>query len=208
MASWEDLYRQRWSWDTIAKGSHGWANCRSACAWDIYVKNGIVVREEQSADYEQSEAGVPDFNPRGCQKGACYSEVMYGPSRVTVPMKRVGPRGSGQWQKVSWEQAIDDIAHSMVGIVQEHGPDTIMQDLGPNFDHGGSTLGRFKFLMKSGGTFADMWAEIGDLNVGAAITLGFAHTGGTSDEWFLSDYIVVWMMNPFGHPDFRRPLHL
>jgi anaerobic selenocysteine-containing dehydrogenase len=76
LGSWEDLHRQRWTWDSIAKGSHGWANCRSACAWDLYVKDGIVVREEQSATYEASEAGVPDFNPRGCQKGACYTEVM------------------------------------------------------------------------------------------------------------------------------------
>ena len=196
LGNWEDLYRQRWTWDKVAKGSHGWANCRSHCAWDIYVKNGIVVREEQSGVYEQSEPGVPDFNPRGCQKGACYSELMYGPSRITVPMKRVGERGSGQWEKISWEQAIDEIAHKMVDIVGEHGPSCIMQDLGPNFDQGASTLGRFKFLMKSGGQFADMWAEIGDLNIGAAMSLGFAHTGGTSDEWFLSDYVVVWMMNP------------
>ena len=114
LGSWEDLYRQRWTWDSIAKGSHGWANCRSACAWDLYVKDGIVVREEQSARYEASEAGVPDFNPRGCQKGACYTEVMYGPSRLTVPMKRVGERGSGQWQRISWEQAIEEIAEKMV----------------------------------------------------------------------------------------------
>jgi nitrate reductase alpha subunit len=56
----------------------------------------VVVREEQTATYESSEPGVvPDFNPRGCQKGACYTEVMYGPSR-TVPLKRVGERGSRQ----------------------------------------------------------------------------------------------------------------
>ncbi|MBP6381406.1 MAG: molybdopterin-dependent oxidoreductase [Pseudomonadales bacterium] len=196
LGSWEDLYRERWTWDRIAKGSHGWANCRSACEWDLYVKNGVVVREEQTATYTQSEPGVPDFNPRGCQKGACYSEVMYGPSRLTVPLKRVGPRGSGQWEKISWEQAIDEIALKCVEAAQQYGPDCLMQDLGPNFDQGASTAGRFKFLMQSGGTFSDMWAEIGDLNLGLALTLGFAHTGGTSDEWFLSDYLVVWMHNP------------
>ncbi len=194
--NWEDLYRDRWTWDKVAKGSHGWANCRSHCEWDLFVKNGIVVREEQTATYEQSESAVPDFNPRGCQKGACYTEVMYGPSRVTVPMKRVGDRGSNKWEKISWDDAIDEIAHKMIDIAKVHGPSTIMQDLGPNFDHGGSTLGRFKFLMKTGGTFSDMWAEIGDLCVGTAMTVGFAHTGGTADEWFLSDYIIVWMMNP------------
>jgi DMSO reductase family type II enzyme molybdopterin subunit len=196
LGSWEDLYRQRWTWDSIVKGSHGWANCRSACEWDLYVKDGIVVREEQAATYTASEPGVPDFNPRGCQKGACYTELMYGPMRVTVPMKRVGPRGSGQWERISWDQAIAEIAEKMVEVATEHGTDTIYQDLGPNFDQGGSTVGRFKFQMKAGGMFADMWAEIGDLNIGATLTLGFAHVGGSSDEWFLSDYLVVWMMNP------------
>ncbi len=196
LKSWDELYRQRWTWDTVAKGSHGWVNCRSACEWDLYVKDGIIVREEQTATYEASEEGIPDFNPRGCQKGACYTDVMYGPSRLTVPMKRTGPRGSGQWEKVSWEQAMDEIAEKMIDVAVEHGADTIYQDLGPNFDNGPTTVARFKFLFMSGGVFADNWAEIGDLNTGATLTLGFAHTGGSSDEWFLSDYLVVWMMNP------------
>lgn len=196
LGSWEDLYRQRWTWDSIAKGSHGWANCRSACGWDLYVKGGVVVREEQTATYEASEAGVPDFNPRGCQKGACYTEVMYGPSRTTVPLKRVGPRGSGQWERVSWEQAIEDIAGKCIAAASRWGTDTIYQDLGPNFDFGPTTAARFKFQFMSGGVFADNWAEIGDLNVGATMAMGFAHVGGSSDEWFLSDYLVVWMMNP------------
>ena len=196
LGSWQDLYRDRWTWDSVVKGSHGWANCRSMCAWDLFVKDGVVVREEQSASYEASEPGVPDFNPRGCQKGACYTEVMYGPSRLTVPMKRVGKRGSGEWQRISWEQAIEEISQQMVEIAEKHGTDTIYQDLGPNFDHGATTVGRFKFQMKAGGLFADPWAEIGDLNIGSTLTLGMPHVGGSSDEWFLSDFPVVWMMNP------------
>ena len=196
LGSWEDLYRQRWTWDDVKKGSHGWANCRSACEWDLYIKNGIVVREEQSATYTQSEAAVPDFNPRGCQKGACYTEVMYGPSRVTTPMKRVGPRGEGKWQQISWEQAIAEIAEKVVDLAQQYGTDSIYQDLGPNYDSGATTVGRFRFQMKAGGVFADNWAEFGDLNLGAWLTLGVAHVGGSSDEWFLSDFLVVWMMNP------------
>jgi DMSO reductase family type II enzyme molybdopterin subunit len=196
LGNWEDLYRQRWSWDYVAKGSHGWVNCRSACEWDLYVKDGIVVREEQTATYEASEPGVPDFNPRGCQKGACYTDVMYGPSRTTVPLKRAGERGSGKWEKISWDQAIDEIAHKMIDIAKVHGADTHYTDLGPNFDFGATTMGRFKFLYMSGGTFTDNWGEIGDLNIGATMTLGVAHIGGSSDEWFLSDYLVVWMMNP------------
>jgi DMSO reductase family type II enzyme molybdopterin subunit len=196
LGNWEDLYRQRWSWDHVAKGTHGWVNCRSACEFDLYVKDGVVIREEQTAMYEASEPGVPDFNPRGCQKGACYTDVMYGPSRTTVPLKRVGERGSGRWEKIDWDQAIDEIARKMIDVAKVHGADTHYTDLGPNFDFGATTLGRFKFLYMSGGTFADNWGEIGDLNIGATMTLGAAHIGGSSDEWFLSDYIVVWMMNP------------
>ena len=196
LGSWEDLYRQRWTWDDVKKGSHGWVNCRSACEWDLYVKNGIVVREEQTATYAQSEPGVPDFNPRGCQKGACYTEVMYGPSRITTPMKRVGERGSGQWEQISWDQAISEIAEAFVDVAQEYGTDAIYQDLGPHFDVGATSVGRFRFQAKAGGVFADNWGEIGDLNFGGVLTLGAAHVGGSSDEWFLSDYLVVWMMNP------------
>lgn len=197
LGSWQDLYRQRWSWDKVAKGSHGWLNCRSACNWDIYVKNGVIVREEQTANYESSEPGVvPDFNPRGCQKGACYSHVMYGPSRLTVPMKRVGERGSRQWQKISWEQAIDEIAHKFVDIAEQHGTEAIYHDLGPHFDQGATTAARMKFFVHMGASIADDWAEIGDLNIGAMLTFGFPHMGGTSDEWFLSDHIVIWGMNP------------
>jgi len=73
--SWEDVYRERWTWDSIAKGSH-YVNCwyQGHCNWNVYVKDGVVFREEQVATYPQTNPDVPDFNPRGCQKGACYSQ--------------------------------------------------------------------------------------------------------------------------------------
>ncbi len=196
LGSWEDLYRQRWTWDSVARGSHGWLNCRSACNWDLYVKDGVVVREEQSANYEASEPGVPDFNPRGCQKGGCYTEVMYGPSRLTVPMKRAGERGEGRWQRISWDQAIREIAEKLIGISGQYGSEAIVQDLGPHFDLGATNAARNRFFGMLGASLPDDWAEIGDLNIGATLALGIPHIGGSSDEWFLSDHLVVWMMNP------------
>lgn len=196
ITSWDDLYRKKWTWDSMFKGSHGWLNCRSACEWDIYVKDGIVVREEQSATYEASEPGVPDFNPRGCQKGACYSDVMYGPSRLTVPLRRVGERGAGQWKQITWDEALDELATKLVDVAVEHGTEAVVHDLGPHFDYGATTIARTRFFGGFGATLPDDWGEIGDLNMGATLTFGFPHVGGSSDEWFLSDYLIVWMMNP------------
>lgn len=196
LASWQDLYRQRWEWDEVIRGSHGWLNCRSACNWDLFVKDGVVVREEQTANYEASEPGVPDFNPRGCQKGACYTEVMYGPTRLTVPMKRAGERGEGKWQRISWDQALSEIAEKLVDISEKHGGSSIVHDLGPHFDLGATNASRNRFFGMMGAALPDDWAEIGDLNMGATLTFGMPHIGGSSDEWFMSDFLVVWMMNP------------
>jgi anaerobic selenocysteine-containing dehydrogenase len=170
LRSWSDLHREKWTWDSLARGSHGWVNCRSTCNWDLYVKDGIVVREEQAGNYGASEPGLPDFNPRGCQKGGCYTALMYGPTRLTVPMKRVGERGSGKWQRVSWEQALREIAEKVVDVCVEYGPDSIVQDLGPHFDMGATTVARNRFWSLMGASLPDDWAEIGDLNTGATLT--------------------------------------
>ena len=197
LGSWEDLYRQRWTWDDVKKGSHGWLNCRSACEWDLYIKNGIVVREEQTATYTQSEPGVPDFNPRGCQKGACYTEVMYGPSRITTPMKRVGERGSGQWEQISWDQAISrDRREVRRRRPANTEPTRSIRTSAPTSMSARRASGASASKRRPGACLSDNWAEIGDLNFGGVLTLGAAHVGGSSDEWFLSDYLVVWMMNP------------
>ena len=57
---------------------------------------------------------MPDFNPRGCQKGACYTQLMYEASRITHPLRRVGERGSGSWKRVSWDEALLEIADAMI----------------------------------------------------------------------------------------------
>ena len=197
LGSWEDLYRQRWTWDSVTKGSHGWANCRSMCAWDIFVKDGIVVREEQSASYEASEPGVPDFNPRGCQKGACYTEVMYGPSRLTVPLKRVGERGIGKWKRISWDDALDTIATAIIDATEQHGPETVVYDQGTtNIDFGPGTAAELRLVNILRSAHVEGWAGVGDMPMGCVQTWGMFNCEGTSDDWFNSDCIVVWSGNP------------
>ena len=117
---WRNIYRDKWRWDKVVKSSH-FVNCwyQAHCSWNVYVKDGVVWREEQVARYEQTNADVPDPNPRGCQKGGCFSDRMYEAGRVKYPLKRVGPRGSGQWKRISWEEANLEIADKMLDIVGE-----------------------------------------------------------------------------------------
>ena len=195
--SWEDVYRGKWTWDKVVRSSH-FVNCwyQAHCAWDVFVKDGMVWREEQAADYPAIRKDTPDFNPRGCQKGACYSARMYDPTRVKYPLKRVGERGSGQWQRISWEQALNEIADLMVDTVTTEGTDRIIWSLGPLYTFGVHSAGqmRLSFLMDS--SSLDMNTEIGDGHPGAAVTFGKIVAERSLDDYFFSDIILVWGCNP------------
>ena len=90
--NWEDLYRRRWRWDRVTRCTHLRANCAAACSWDVYVKDGIAWREEQADVYGPTNAGLPDFGPRGWQEGACYGALRYSPARLPRPRRTRHPR--------------------------------------------------------------------------------------------------------------------
>ncbi len=73
--SWEDLVRNKWTWDRVVRGTHG-TNCQGGCAFNVYVKDGIVWREEQQGEYDQLDPDTPDYGPRGCQKGLRHAKYM------------------------------------------------------------------------------------------------------------------------------------
>ncbi|MEK7248733.1 MAG: molybdopterin-dependent oxidoreductase, partial [Chloroflexota bacterium] len=129
-SGWEDLYRKKWTWDKVTWGTHLVDCYPGGCSFHVYTKDGIVWREEQAAVYPQIEEGVPDMNPRGCQKGACFSRVMYGAERLKYPLKRAGERGEGKWQRLSWDQALTEVADAMLDAVEESGPETIIYEFG------------------------------------------------------------------------------
>ena len=57
---WEDVFRQKWTWDKITKSTHIRTNCIAACSWNLFVKDGIVWREEQNPIYKPSHPTAPD----------------------------------------------------------------------------------------------------------------------------------------------------
>ena len=194
--TWEDVFRQRWTWDSVARGTHTMTNCVSGCAWDLFVKDNMVWKEEQKSPYAASAPGLPDFNPRGCQKGACGAVLMYSPSRVRYPLRRVGERGEGRWERISWDTALSAIASAIVDTLEKEGPASVLCELGPNVGAGPNTVAPIRFFRLLGGPSTDPMAQIGDLSTGATITLGNGHPCGSSDDWWRSSYIVLWAFNP------------
>lgn len=85
--NWEDFYRGRWGHDFISPSTHG-VNCTGSCRWDVYVKDGIIVWEAQAHDYPTIHPDFPDYEPRGCPRGASASWYVYGPLRVRYPYIR------------------------------------------------------------------------------------------------------------------------
>ncbi len=84
---WEEFYRNRWQYDKVVRSTHG-VNCTGGCTWQIHVKDGIVTWEMQGLDYPALEAGIPPYEPRGCQRGISYSWYLYSPLRVKYPYIR------------------------------------------------------------------------------------------------------------------------
>jgi DMSO reductase family type II enzyme molybdopterin subunit len=193
---WEDLMRRKWTWDRVVRGSRG-LNCTGHCAFNVYVKNGVVWREEQQGEYGHSGDDTPDYGPRGCQKGIRHSKYMYGKQRVLYPMKRVGERGAGKWQRISWEQATSEIADKVLQHVTETGPDAITFAMGTQMTlKRGSFCGLFRFANLTGIVVPETFAGVGDLPVGAWMTLGYELPGDNMAAVFKSRCCIVWVCNP------------
>jgi len=192
---WEALYREQWTWDRVGHASHC-INCIANCAWNVYVKDGIVVREEQTAGYPQPRTDRPDYNPRGCQKGALHADFMYGADRIRYPLKRVGARGEGRWQRISWDQATREIADKVLDIYERWGPGSLLSHEGTaNQSDVHFTAGN-RFTSLLGAVAPDKVSNVGDQPSGHRVAFGWSFNGFTSDGWYDADYIMLQLFNP------------
>jgi len=81
------FYRDRWSHDKVIRSTHG-VNCTGSCSWKVYVKDGIITWESQQTDYPSVGPDSPEYEPRGCPRGAAFSWYTYSPTRVRFPYGR------------------------------------------------------------------------------------------------------------------------
>lgn len=78
-------YRSRYSWDTVGWGTHCVDCYPGGCPMRVFVKDGVIVREEPSGTLPVINPEVPDYNPMGCMQGSCWSQSLQGPDRVQYP---------------------------------------------------------------------------------------------------------------------------
>ena len=152
---------------------------------------------KNSSGHEPHRSDIPDFNPRGCQKGACYTRLQLSDSRIIYPLKRAGERGEGKWKRVSWDEALTDIADRLIDAAVTSGTESIVFDDGTtNAGYGPDSAGDMRFAQSLETTRIDSWAGVSDMPMGTVQTWGMINCEGSSDDWFRSDYIVVWVGNP------------
>lgn len=100
-----------------------YAGCRSChlnCPVYVTVKNGRAIKIEGDP-----ELGPPNFG-KVCHRGYTAIQWNYSPTRVRYPLKRVGKRGEGKWQRISWDQAVKEIAAKVHTMVEKYGPETFV----------------------------------------------------------------------------------
>ncbi|MBF0306023.1 MAG: molybdopterin-dependent oxidoreductase [Alphaproteobacteria bacterium] len=191
---WRQMLRDRTGFDRRTRGAH-LVNCTGACPHFVYVKDGVVVRSEQSADLP-SFAGLPDSNPRGCAKGICGVDYLYGAERLKYPLVRVGERGEGRWRRASWDEALRLIAEKIVTAAVRHGPDTISVFCpGPAVAPVAFAAGhRFAHLVGAHAhTFFDWY---GDHPPGQTQTLGVQCDTAETADWYNARLLIFWGSNP------------
>ncbi len=191
----EDLYRERWKWDRVVWGTHCVDCYPGNCPYRVYIKDGLVLHEEQAATYNTIEEGVPDMNPMGCNKGAMWGQMLYSKERVLYPLKRVGERGSGRWKRISWDDALAEVADAVVDAIEEIGPESVLHEVTGAQGGPMAITSCMRFIGKIGGLSMDLDGVVGDLAMGMYETYGKIFAS-TVDDWFHSDLLLIWHMNP------------
>ena len=100
--------------------------CGYLCAFEAEVEDGRVVGlacDPTRYPYDENVL-------RGCRRWPMNLKVLDDPKRVNYPLRRVGERGSGQWERVSWDEALDDIAARLGALIEKHGPQTLASAIG------------------------------------------------------------------------------
>lgn len=163
-------------------------DCPDTCAMQFHVKNGELVSVSGNPDHPMTRGGL-------CVKLKDYEKRHYHPNRLLYPMKRVGPKGTNQFERISWDEALDTIVDRWQALIKEDGPRAILpvSYLGnQGLVHG--LNGGDAFFNRLGATVCER-TFCGEGSCTAwLLTVG--PTAGVDPESFIhANFIVIWACN-------------
>ena len=169
-------------------------NCGGRCIIHAHVRDGQI--EKLTTDTPQ--AAGEDVPLCACVRGLNYHKTFLGPDRLRYPRKRVGERGEGKFQRISWEEATDLIAREWVRIRDTYGPGSryVNYATGISAAISGSSLA--KRLLKLDGGYLGYYNSYSTACIRKATDLmyGTCETGNSLVDWLNSNLILLWGHNP------------
>ncbi|HFF1655926.1 MULTISPECIES: DMSO/selenate family reductase complex A subunit [Providencia] len=178
-------------------------DCGGKCDIRAHVKEGVVTRISTRPDADLDEE-MPIM--RACVRGRSYRKFVYHPNRLKYPMKRVGKRGEGRFERISWEEATTLIASNMQRINEQYGPASRFVSLSTGVTGGifsGANMLRRLFNITGG--FLENYHSVSNGNTMAVTpyTYGTSASGSTLDTLENTPLVILWGHNPnetiFGH---------
>ena len=167
-------------------------HCCNACLLKVHIKNGQVIRIE-------TDDGGPGPQFRACAKGRAYRQLLYHPDRIKYPMKRVGERGEGKFERISWDEALETVASQLIRVKAKYGArSTILLTSAGDFGylHYGGLIDRV--LVKIGG-YTGVQGTVSDkaTEFAAKASFGHVHYMGASsrDNLLNSRMVIFWGFN-------------
>ncbi|MCX6000560.1 MAG: molybdopterin-dependent oxidoreductase, partial [Chloroflexi bacterium] len=166
-------------------------DCGGRCVIRVHVQDGVARRIEAD-DGEEPQL-------RACARGYAMRRQVYSPERLRFPQKRVGARGEGRFERISWDEALDTVAGQLVRIKETYGAKAIMLMTlsgGTGSLHTGP--GTIWQLLNSFGGYTTFW---GDASAEGAImagrvAYGTLTCGNNRDDLINSRLVIVWGANP------------
>ncbi|SFV64749.1 Respiratory nitrate reductase alpha chain [hydrothermal vent metagenome] len=193
----EDLHRREFELMHGKREDMGYSSLGST-AYEVRTLDGVVIKESQSAKYLPLNSHTPDSNPSGDNRTAQYSQMIYQGDRVLYPMRRIGMRGEGEWERLSWDDAIDELAKKIYRVLSEpkRGPKRLMIDAGADSRSQKQYSATMRLSAMLGAVRTNRDSTNGELFSGATLAYGEPHIGHSYEFIYGADTIIFWGIDP------------
>ncbi len=178
-------------------------DCGSRCLLHVHIENNSVTKITTNKGKQASF--------KACLKGLSQKHVLHSSNRLTKPLLRNGPRGSGSFKAISWDDALNMVAHRLQKTQSNHGPKSILSigySGAMSALHNTIDLTHRFFRLIGGSVEVSGSTSLEGAKFASNTTFGSTSTGNSSDNFLRSKLIILWGWNPlvtrFGPDTFRH----